>query len=242
MHTRTRARARLFSPLTLTHLPLQHKFFDGVDFEAIKAHTAIPPSIPDTSRASVHTGEMDLMKLLGGLDPNEEENKPVLTEEQQNLFKDFKYNPYLTNPHKNQIVRTQMRRMSLAPEDNVMLPNGSGQDSEKDDSGDNNIEADTKKSLGGNAVVKKRRGSGSFRKSSSPNNLLLDDLENITEERIDPRTGRAITSENPYNNYDPDNLGNLPKNALTPSHAMGSKKVSTRSGSSKQQAVSDSVK
>jgi hypothetical protein len=182
----------------------------------MKDHTATPPSIPDTSRASVHTGEMDLMKLLGGLDPKEEESRPALTEEQQNHFKDFKYNPYLTNPHKNQMVRTQIRRMSLAPEDHVMLPDGTPS---RDSDGEND-----------NSIIKEngsRKAIERGRRKSSSGSLMMNDLGGIQEEKIDPRTGKAITSENPYNNYDPADLGNLPKDTLTPKNQIniGSRKV-----------------
>jgi len=47
---------------------MKHKFFDKVDWQAMRNRTATPPARPDTSRASVNTGAMDLMKLLGGLE------------------------------------------------------------------------------------------------------------------------------------------------------------------------------
>ena len=59
---------------------MKHAFFDGIDWEGLKAGTATPPSRPDTSRASVATGEMDLMKLLSGEEEVEEDN---LTQREQ---------------------------------------------------------------------------------------------------------------------------------------------------------------
>ena len=66
---------------------MKHKFFDGIDWEGMKNGTAQPPSRPDCSRASVATGELDLMKLLNGED--EEEIANNLTAKEQGESKAF---------------------------------------------------------------------------------------------------------------------------------------------------------
>ena len=149
---------------------------------------------------------------------NPAEEKPVVTDAMNRHFKDFRYNPYLTNPHKS------LRRMSLAPEDSTMLP-----ERDQSSSFDNDRpcaeeeEEGALKSSSPPTTTQTRRNSGSLVVTSP----LLADLGGIVEEKIDPRTGHAITSENPYNNYDPAELGNLPENTLTPKNqkAVGSKKI-----------------
>ena len=172
---------------------MKHRFFDGIDWEAMKNRTATPPAKPDTSRASVATGELDLLKLLGsGEGEGERAKEPKVSDRIQKMFENFSYNPYLEHP------------------DDVRNTGDSGSDSSYVSSQSNGGE-----SAGGIENGKKSNtldpttiAPPEVIGMNSKSNLSLGLA--ITEETLDPRTGAAITSDNPYNNYDPADLTSLP--------------------------------
>ncbi|GMH54510.1 hypothetical protein TL16_g01687 [Triparma laevis f. inornata] len=182
---------------------MKHKFFEGIDWEAMKNRTAPPPAKPDTSRASVATGELDLLKLLGS-DEGEQKSDPKVSDRVQKMFEDFSYNPYLDHPDD---IKADDESASVV-------------------STDNNSESVGTRS---NADSTKDTGSGGSRELLSPELIGMSSRNNlslglaIAEETLDPRTGTAITSDNPYNNYDPADLATL--NEMTPETPIGMKRA-----------------
>mmetsp|Transcript_13098 Transcript_13098/g.26901 ORF Transcript_13098/g.26901 Transcript_13098/m.26901 type:complete len:556 (-) Transcript_13098:90-1757(-) len=156
---------------------MKHKFFDDIDWEGMKNGTAAPPSRPDCSRASVATGELDLMKLLNGDD--EEEEIDNLTAKEQALFEGFSYNPYL-----------------MTDELDSFRDTGDNSDPEQQEEVLSTVSSDN--ALSADGAVSSRSIIAGPRKFD-----MLSTDTGITEETIDERTGLAITQDNPYNNFNP---------------------------------------
>jgi serine/threonine protein kinase len=184
---------------------MKHKFFAGVDWEGMKKRTTKPPSIPDTTRASVATGEMDLMKMLG-TDDDSEYSKVKLSDEDQLVFKDFGYNPYL-HKNKEKVIPVEEHEQDDDDDGSKSVDDRSEKDSENErtnEGGDKvpSTEPPSSTELGGFT---------SFTPLVTPaKRNSLADLGGITEERIDSRTGVAITSENPMDQF-PASKATTPK-------------------------------
>lgn len=142
---------------------MKHPFFLTIDWNALRNKTLKAPAKPDTTRASVATGELDLMKLLGTTEGAEAgEQRPKLSPEQQAMFSGFMYNPY-TDEAK---ARRKAREEAFA-----LAQTSAKVGIEPDYTSDSSLRRESK--------------NASFMESYV-----------ITEEKIDSRTGLAITSEN----------------------------------------------
>ena len=153
---------------------MKHPFFLSIDWDAMKNKTHKAPAKPDTTRASVASGELDLMKLLGTQEGAENGAPPKLTADQQAQFSAFNYNPY-TDEAK---ARRKAREEKFAAEQEAM------------------------KSAKVSPEADEYSGSGSLKKKRLSNAANFLEADAISEEKIDSRTGLAITSEAPLDSFD----------------------------------------
>ena len=152
----------------------KHRFFKTIDWEKLKRREVPPPARPDTSRASVVSGEMDLIKML--MVNDEEVVAKKLPPDVQAHFVDFIYNPYteeakLTKPH--------LQPYSPVPP-------------QEDDSEARQAEGAE------NAAIESAFDPENVTLNNIPLGGLPSFAGGIEEELIDPRTGNAITSQDPY--------------------------------------------
>eukprot|EP00520_Triparma_pacifica_P006798 CAMPEP_0118658852 /NCGR_PEP_ID=MMETSP0785-20121206/14790_1 /TAXON_ID=91992 /ORGANISM="Bolidomonas pacifica, Strain CCMP 1866" /LENGTH=458 /DNA_ID=CAMNT_0006551899 /DNA_START=200 /DNA_END=1573 /DNA_ORIENTATION=+ len=91
---------------------MRHKFFDGVDWEAIKSKTAVSPCVPaPNDMANICRGDLDVFEQIAFDSPGGKEEEDGISESQDKVFEEFYYNPW----HVEEEAGSERRGSSLLP-------------------------------------------------------------------------------------------------------------------------------